>query len=75
MRSLYVTKMWHQIGDAMVAYVKDTAFDASDNKELVELYKSMIEKLVDRLNPIKYAIITNSCSRNFDSKYPFISQF
>jgi hypothetical protein len=61
--------MWHQIGDALVDYVRDTAFDQSDNKELVELYNKMIEKLTDRLNPIKYALVTIACSRHFDSKY------
>lgn len=39
----------------------------SDNKELIELYSKMIEKLTDRLNPIAYAKITISCSRHFES--------
>ena len=60
--------MWHQMGDAMTNYVADTAFDASEGKELIDLYSKMIEKLTDRLNPISYAKITISCSRHFESK-------
>lgn len=60
--------MWHQMGAAMTTYVADQAFDQSDNKELIDLYSKMIEKLTDRLNPIAYAKITISCSRHFESK-------
>lgn len=44
--------------------MKDTAFDASDDgNELILMYSKMIEKLNYKLNPIKYAMITISCSR------------
>lgn len=51
----------------MLTYVRSDEFRASDGNELVELYKQMIEKLSDRLNPIKYALITIACSDSFDS--------
>ncbi len=36
LRTLYTTKMWHQLTDLLTAYVKDTAFDASqDGTELI----------------------------------------
>ena len=53
----------------MLKYVGNIQFDQSDDKELVSLYSKMIEKLQDRLNPNKYALITISCSRSFDSKF------
>ena len=68
LRTLWTTKMWHQLTDILVAYVKDTAFDASgDGNELILMYSKMIEKLNYKLNPIKYAIITISCSRQYES--------
>ena len=68
LRTLWTTKMWHQLTDILVAYVKDTAFDASgDGNELIIMYSKMIEKLNYKLNPIKYAIITISCSRQYES--------
>jgi len=68
LRTLYTTKMWHQLTDLLTAYVKDTAFDASqDGNELIHMYGKMIEKLNFKLNPIKYALITIACSRQFES--------
>lgn len=68
LRLLWTTKMWHQLTDILVEYVKDTAFDASeDSNELIIMYSKMIEKLNYKLNPIKYAIITISCSRQYES--------
>ena len=59
--------------DNLVAYVKDSSFDASvDGNELIQMYTKMIEKLNFRLNPIKYAIITIACSRQFESKFKII---
>jgi hypothetical protein len=55
------------MGDAMLQYVKSVDFDRDGESELVDLYKKMIEKLSDRLNPLKYAMITISCSRHFES--------
>ena len=70
LKTLYTTKMWHQMTDILMAYVKDTAFDASgDGNELIVFYEKLVLKLQHRLNPIKYAIITISCSRQHDSKY------
>ena len=64
LRTLFTTKMWHQLTDLLIAYVKDTAFDQSqDGNELINMYGKMIEKLNFKLNPIKYALITISCSR------------
>ena len=68
MRTMYTTRMWHQMGDLMLDYVSDKAFDMSEGNELVEMYEKMIKKLDDRLNPMKYALITISCSRHFESK-------
>ena len=68
LRSLYTARLWHQMGDAMLDYVNDKAFDMSEGNELVELYEKMIKKLDDRLNPMKYALITIACSRHFESK-------
>ena len=68
LRTLFTTKMWHQLTDLLITYVKDTAFDASDDgNELLQMYPKMIEKLNFKLNPIKYAIITISCSRQHES--------
>ncbi len=39
LRTIYTTKMWHQMGDAMLTYVKSQDFDRSEGTELVELYK------------------------------------
>lgn len=54
--------------DLILAYVKDTAFDSSgDGNELINMYEKLIQKMNFRLNPIKYALITISCSRQFES--------
>ena len=63
LKTYYTTKMWHQMTDCLIAYVQDTAFDRSAGNELVDMYEKMIEKLNFRLNPLKYSIITISCSR------------
>lgn len=70
LKTYYTQKMYHQMTDVLLEYVKSTAFDASgDGNELIDLYRKMIEKLNYRLNPLKYALITISCSRQFESKY------
>lgn len=54
--------------DLILAYVSNTAFDSSgDGNELINLYQKMIQRMNHRLNPIKYALITISCSRQFES--------
>jgi hypothetical protein len=57
--------MWHQIADNLVNYTKNAAFDQAENVELIELYNEMIKSLSTKLNPLKYAIITVSVSRQF----------
>ena len=64
LKTYYTQKMWHQMTDVLHQYVKSTSFDAKgDGNELIDLYRKMIEKLNFRLNPLKYALITISCSR------------
>jgi hypothetical protein len=68
LRTLFTTKMWHQLTDLLLNYVKDNAFDASqDGNELIAMYGKIIEKLNHKLNPIKYALITIACSRQHES--------
>jgi len=42
---------------------KHTAFDATENTDLLELYDEMIKGLQSKLNPIKYALVTILVSR------------
>jgi SUMO ligase MMS21 Smc5/6 complex component len=68
LKTYYTTKMWHQMTDCMVAYVKNSCFDSSgDGNELIVFYEKLVQKLNFRLNPIKYAIITILCSRQFEA--------
>jgi 26S proteasome regulatory subunit N9 len=55
--------MWHEIADNLVQYTKSTAFDQSENTDLLELYESMVAPLHSKINPLKYAIITVQVSR------------
>ena len=72
LKTYYTQKMWHQMTGVLESYVKNQAFDASgDGNELIDLYKKMIEKMNFKLNPLKYALITISCSRQFESKFIF----
>jgi len=53
--------------DSMLNYVNDESFDmGGEGNELLVLYEKMIQKMNYRLNPIKYALITISCSRQFE---------
>ncbi len=52
---------------AMLIYVRDTAFDASDGKELIELYEKMLLKMNHKLDPMSYSMITIACSRQYES--------
>ena len=52
---------------AMLTYVRDTAFDASEGKELIELYNQMILKMNHKLDPLSYSLITIACCRQFES--------
>ena len=67
-KTLYLTKMWHQIADVLLTYCSNTTFDSSgDGNELIEMYNKLILKMSDRFNPYKYAKLTISCSRQFES--------
>ena len=68
LKTYYNEKMWHQMTDCMVEYVKQSCFDSSGNgNELIVFYEKLVQKLNFRLNPIKYAIITIHCSRQHES--------
>ena len=65
--SCYLTRLWHDIADPLVTYFKDRAFDmADDNKDLITLYDAMVKALYDKMNPMKYAQVTVSASRQFE---------
>ena len=67
-KTYYTTKMWHQLTDCLMKYVKDKSFDMSgDGNELITFYSKVVQNLNHRLNPLKYAQITISCSRQFES--------
>ena len=54
--------------DILLTYVRDDSFDKGGNgNELIHFYEKMIEKLNDRINPLKYALISIACSRQFES--------
>jgi len=57
--------MWHPISENLINYVKSPAFDQQENQDLLLLYTEMIKPLHTKLNPLKYAIITVSVSRQF----------
>lgn len=66
LKTLFSTKMWHELTDILIDYVKNTAFDSSGSgNELIEMYNRLIKGMNHRLAPIKYAIITIQCSRQF----------
>ena len=68
LKSLYSSKLWHQMTGVLYDYVKNTAFDASgDGNELIDMYNKIILKMNYRLDPLKYALITILCSRQFES--------
>ena len=50
--------MWHEIADNLVAYTKNMNFDQNENSDLLDLYEAMIKPLHNKINPLKYAIIT-----------------
>ena len=63
LKTLYVTSLWHQMTDNLMKYVENQAFDLTQNTDLIEFYNKLIKGLSHRLNPMKYALITISCSR------------
>ena len=55
-KTYYTTKMWHQLTDCLLKYVKDKSFDTSgDGNELLTFYQKVVQNLNHRLNPLKYA--------------------
>lgn len=56
-------RMWHQIADNLIELSKHAAFDMSTNQDLLDLYRPMIQPLHDKMNPLKYAIVTVHVSR------------
>ena len=51
-KTLYLTKMWHQIADVLLSYCSNTTFDSSgDGNELIDMYNKLILKMSDRFNP------------------------
>lgn len=51
----------------MIAYFEERAFDdAGDNVDLLTLYEAMVKNLDQKLNPMKYAQITVSASRQYE---------
>ena len=67
-KTYYTTKMWHQLTDSLMKYVVDKSFDtAGDGNELIAFYQKVVQNLNHRLNPLKYALITISCSRQYES--------
>ena len=68
LKTYYSTKLWHQLTDVLLSYVQNTAFDqGGDGNELIDLYNKIILKMNYKIDPMKYAIITISCSRQFES--------
>jgi len=54
--------------EILLTYVREDSFDKAGNgNELIHFYEKMIEKLNDRINPLKYALISIACSRQFES--------
>lgn len=67
LKNLYNSKLWHQLTGVLMKYVQDRTFDAADGTDLLTMYNQLIIKLNHRLDPLKYSIITISCSRQFQS--------
>lgn len=59
----YKEKLWHQIADVLVNFTSEPCYD--DGRDLIELYELFIKDLI-KLNPLKYALITVSVSRQFE---------
>ncbi|CDW85813.1 26s proteasome non-atpase regulatory subunit 13-like [Stylonychia lemnae] len=59
----YKEKLWHQLTDALLNYTNERIFD--EGQDLIDLYNVLIKDLTVRVNPLKYALITISVSRQF----------
>ena len=60
------------MSDCLLSYCADTAFDkGGDGNELKVLYEKLIQNLNFKMNPLKYAKVTISCSRCFEGKFLF----
>lgn len=60
-------RLWHQLTDALLAYTQEQAFD--EGTDLIDLYNHMIKDITSRVNPLKYALITISVSRQFSGNH------
>lgn len=62
---MFREKLWHEISDPLITYFKDKAHDSTsdNNTDLLVLYESLVRSLDKKLNPLKYAILTVSASR------------
>ena len=71
-------RLWHDISDNLVAYFKDNTFDiAGENTDLLKLYDALVKNLEQKMNPMKYAMITVSASRqheDFDKAIEFLEE-
>jgi hypothetical protein len=54
-------RQWHQISDELICYFKEKTFHG--NSDLLTLYEVLVKGLTNKLNPIKYAILTILASR------------
>ena len=57
-------RLWHQISDELICYFKEKAFDSGS--DLLTLYEALVKSLNNKLNPIKYALLTILASRQHD---------
>jgi hypothetical protein len=63
----YREKLWHQMTDELLSYCNEKCFTQSDSGELIQLYDHLIKGLTTRLNPIKYALLSVSCCRQYSN--------
>ncbi len=60
---LTIHRLWHQLTDNLLIYTEDKVFD--EGTDLIALYDCLIKDLHTRFNPLKYALITISVSRQY----------
>ena len=68
-------RQWHQISDELIGYFKEKTFDG--NSDLLNLYEVLVKGLTNKLNPIKYALLTILASRqheDIDVSIEFLEQ-
>lgn len=57
-------RLWHQISEELITYFKEKTFDG--NTDLLILYDALVKGLTNKLNPIKYALLTILASRQHE---------